>query len=104
MLAISPNASNAITAALERVAVPDGAGLRLTTGPRTSDGVAVNIAFVTAADPTDHVIETDAAADVFIAPAAVELLDDQVLDADIAHDGAITFALHSQGSTNSRPD
>lgn len=102
MLAISPKASEAITAALERVAVPESAGLRLTAGPQTSDGTAVNIAFVTAPEPDDHVIETDAAADVFVAPAAAELLDDQVLDADVASDGAIRFALHSQTSTDGR--
>jgi hypothetical protein len=39
---------------------------------------------------------------VFVAPTAVELLDDQVLDADVAPDGAITFALYTQGSINGR--
>jgi hypothetical protein len=40
---------------------------------------------------------------VFVAPTAVELLDDQVLDAEVGPDGAITFSLYTQGSVNGRP-
>jgi Fe-S cluster assembly iron-binding protein IscA len=104
MLTISPKASDAISVALDGAAVPDGAGLRLTPGPRSAEGTAVHITFVTEPDPADQVIETGAAADVFVAPAAAELLDDQVLDADVGADGAITFALYTQGSMNGRPD
>jgi Fe-S cluster assembly iron-binding protein IscA len=104
MLAISPNASDAISLALEGASVPESAGLRLTPGPRSAEGTAVHITFVTEPDPADQVIETGAAADVFVAAAAAELLDDQVLDADVAPDGAITFALYTKGSTNGRPD
>jgi hypothetical protein len=52
--------------------------------------------------PDDQVIETGAAADVIVTPAAVEQLDDRVLDAEVGPDGAITFALHTQGSMNGR--
>jgi Fe-S cluster assembly iron-binding protein IscA len=103
MLAISPKASDAIRLALEGASVPEGAGLRLTPGPTSAEGTAVHIAFVTEREPADHVIETGAAADVFVAPTAVELLDDQVLDADVGPDGTITFALHTQRSINGRP-
>ena len=103
MLAISPKVSDAISIALEGAAVPDGAGLRLTPGTRSAEGTAVHITFVTEPEPADQVIQTGAAADVFVAPAAVELLDDQVLDADVRPDGAIMFALYTQGSTNGRP-
>lgn len=103
MLAISPKASDAISLALERASVPDGAGLRLTPGPRGVEGTPVHITFVTEAEPADEVIETGAVVAVFVAPAAVELLDDQVLDADIGPDGAIVFALYTKGSVNGRP-
>ena len=103
MLAISPKASDAISVALEGASVPDGAGLRLTPGPRSAEGTAVHITFVTEPEPADQVIETGAGADVFVAPAAVELLEDQVLDADVGPDGAITFALYTQGSVTGRP-
>jgi Fe-S cluster assembly iron-binding protein IscA len=103
MLAISPRASDAISRALAGASVPDGAGLRLTAGPQSDHGTAVEISFVTAPEAADQVIETGAAADVFVAPAAVELLDDQVLDADVGSDGAITFALYTQGFVNGRP-
>ena len=97
MLAISPAASNAIDAALEAAAVPDGAGLRLATGPETEQGVAIEIAFVTAPDPGDQIIETPAVADVFVESETAELLDDQVLDASVQPDGSISFTLHPQG-------
>ena len=97
MLAISPAASTAIDAALEAATVPDGAGLRLASGPRTEGGIAIEIAFVTAAAPGDQIIETAAVADVFVEPEAAELLDDQVLDASVQPDGSISFSLHPQG-------
>ena len=103
MLTISPKASDAISLVLEGASVPDHAGLRLTPGPRSAEGTAVHITFVTEPDPGDEVVETGAAADVFVAPAAVDLLDDQVLDAEVGPDGAITFALYTKGSTNGRP-
>jgi iron-sulfur cluster assembly protein len=97
MLAISPAASNAIDAALDAATVPDGAGLRLAAGPQTERGVAIEVAFVTAADPGDQIIETDAAADVFVESQTAELLDDQVFDAGLEPDGSITFTLRPQG-------
>jgi Fe-S cluster assembly iron-binding protein IscA len=77
--------------------VPEGAGLRLSSGPKTERGVAIEVAFVTAADPDDQVIETNAAADVFVEPQTAELLDDQVLDAGLAPDGTLNFTLRPQG-------
>lgn len=104
MLTISPNASDAISLALEGASVPDGAGLRLSPGPRSAEGTAVHITFVTERDPGDEVVETGAAADVFVAPSAVELLADQVLDAEVGPEGAITFALYTRGAINGRPE
>jgi iron-sulfur cluster assembly protein len=98
MLAVSPAATAAIDKALEGTLVPDGAGLRLAAGGQTERGVAIEIAFVTAADPEDQVIETGAPADVFVEPGTAELLDDQVLDAQVQEDGAISFMLHAQTS------
>ena len=98
MLAISPAASAAISKALEGTEVPDGAGLRLAAGPTTERGVAIEIAFVTAAEPTDQVVDTGAPADVFVEPQTADLLSDQVLDAQMAADGAIAFTLHPQAT------
>jgi hypothetical protein len=103
MLAISPRASDAISRALEGAAVPDSAGLRLVPGMQDAEGTSVHISFVIAPEPADQVIVTGAPADIFVAPDAVGLLDDQVLDADLQPDGAITFALYAQGSDNGVP-
>jgi Fe-S cluster assembly iron-binding protein IscA len=96
MLAISPAASAAISKALEGAPVPDGAGFRLAAGPQTDRGVPIEIAFVPAAEPGDEVIGTEATADVFVEPQTAQLLTDQVLDADVSADGAVSFTLHPQ--------
>jgi iron-sulfur cluster assembly protein len=98
MLAVSPAASAAISSALEGTDIPDGAGLRLAAGPPTERGVAIEIGFAAAPEPDDQVVETDAPADVFVEPHAAALLEDQVLDAEIQPDGAISFSLHAQQS------
>jgi Fe-S cluster assembly iron-binding protein IscA len=99
MLAISPAASAAISDALQGAELPDGAGLRVTAGPQTEHGTPITITFVAAPDPLDQVVDTDAPADVFVAPAAADLLDDQVLDADVGVDGRINFTLHDQSES-----
>ena len=76
MLAISPAASAAISTALDAAAVPEGAGLRLAAGQPTERGIAIELAFE---------------------PTAAELLDDQVLDAEIGPNGGINFTLQPQG-------
>jgi Fe-S cluster assembly iron-binding protein IscA len=100
MLAISPNASEAISRALEGADVPDGAGLRLATGAHSERGVAIEISFVTEAEPADQVIETSAPVDVFVEPVAARVLEDQVLEAELQPDGAIAFSLSGPASTN----
>jgi Fe-S cluster assembly iron-binding protein IscA len=100
MLAISPNASEAISRALEGADIPDGAGLRVTTGAHSERGVAIEISFVTAAEPGDQIIETHAPVDVFVEPVAAQVLEDQVLDAELQPDGAITFGLSGQPSSS----
>lgn len=96
MLAISPAASAAIETALDAASAPEGAGLRLAAGPMTEQGVAIEIALVEAAGPSDRVVETGAVGEVFLEPETAELLDDQVLDAELGPDGAISFSLHPQ--------
>jgi iron-sulfur cluster assembly protein len=98
MLAVSPAASAAISSALEGADVPVGSGLRLAAGPQTERGIAIEIGFVTTAEPDDQVVETGAPADLFVEPRTAALLDDQVLDADMQPDGAISFTLHPQPS------
>lgn len=98
MLAVSPAASAAISSAFEGAEVPVGAGLRLAAGPQTERGIAIEIGFVTAAEPQDQVVETGAPADLFVEPRTAALLNDQMLDADIGPDGAINFSLSPQPS------
>jgi iron-sulfur cluster assembly protein len=100
MLAISPAASNAINTALGATTVPEGAGLRLAAGAPTERGLAIEVAFVPAADPGDQIIETDAEADVFVEPQTAELLDDQVLDAGTTPDGKLSFTLRPQAPSS----
>jgi len=99
MLAISPAATDAIDTALKAASVPEGAGLRLSAGANNERGVAIEVTFVTAPEPDDQVIETGAAADVYVEPATALMLDDQVLDAGRMPDGSLGFALRPQSAT-----
>lgn len=98
MLAVSPAASAAISSALQGADVPVGAGLRLAAGPQTERGVAIEIGFATTAEPDDQVVQTGAPVDIFVEPRTAALLDDQILDAEVQPDGAISFSLHAQPS------
>jgi iron-sulfur cluster assembly protein len=97
MLAISPAATAVITEALNDSDAPAGAGLRLSTGEPTERGMAIELAFVASAQPEDRVVEAAEGANVFVEPATAELLDDQVLDAEV-RPGQITFTLQPQAS------
>jgi Fe-S cluster assembly iron-binding protein IscA len=96
MLTISPAAAAAIDQALGDTAIPDHAGLRLAAGGATDGGVSIEMAFVVEPLPEDEVLDVGARADVILEPHAAELLTDQVLDAAVEPDGAITFSLHPQ--------
>ena len=97
MLVLTPKAASAIDGILESPEFPDEAGMRITTEPTaTQDGTPrteLRLAVVDQPDTSDQVLED---APVFLEPEAAVLLDDKVLDADIAGD-QVRFNLKEEG-------
>jgi iron-sulfur cluster assembly protein len=95
MLAMTPNATEAVSAILAQDEVPDGAGLRISPvqGPN-SEGTVVGASVVETPSGSDQVIE-DGAARVFVAEELSEPLGDKVLDADLGGE-RIEFAFRQQ--------
>lgn len=96
MLAVTDSASSAIEGILAAPEMPGEAGLRISTGdapaedgmPRTEFRLAV----AEAPQPGDQVVEDGP---VYLEPEAANLLDDKVLDAEVAGD-QIRFSLAEQ--------
>jgi len=97
MLAVTQEAASAIDGILARPELPDEAGVRITTeigvaeegAPRTE----LRLAVVEQPDASDQVLDD---APVFLEPEAAALLEDKVLDADVAGD-EVHFNLKEQG-------
>jgi iron-sulfur cluster assembly protein len=95
-LTLTESASDLVkTIVAQTAGSPDG-GLRIRGNgtPETQFEVAVT------PQPLDEdaVVETDGAR-VFLEQSAAVLLDDKVLDAQLAHDGVVRFAISSQDET-----
>jgi iron-sulfur cluster assembly protein len=93
MLVLTDKASSVIRALNDRPELPDEAGLRI-AGPADSQS-ELAISQAINPDTEDQVIEQEGAR-VFLDPAAAELLDDMVLDADVDPAGKIAFSLAAQ--------
>ena len=93
MLTMTDTAAEAVKAIVSRVPdVSDDGGVRI----RDTGGEAGFELSVTAApEATDTVIATDGA-HVFLDAAATAALDDRILDAELAQDGSVRFALAVQ--------
>ncbi|MGH9049491.1 MAG: Fe-S cluster assembly protein HesB [Acidimicrobiia bacterium] len=91
MLVLTENATEAIRSVVDKPELPEGAGLRITSGdPR---GLAVSAA--PAPEEEDQVLEAQGAR-VFLEPGAAEALDDRVLDAEIDPQGSVKFLVATQ--------
>lgn len=96
MLAVSESAATAIGGIISSRDLPDGAGVRLArepSGPADGDGGGIRLDLVTQPEAGDEVLED---AQVFIEPETARLLDDKLLDAEVAGD-EVRFAVIEQG-------
>lgn len=93
MLAVTESAVTEIRNLTEQPQAPHGAGLRIATEPD-----AQSLTLTLAAEPADGdaVVEADGAR-LFLDGGATVLLDDKTLDAAVAPDGRVEFALAEQG-------
>jgi Fe-S cluster assembly iron-binding protein IscA len=97
MLAITEEARDAIQEALSTSDVPASAGIRISTALQPVNGTGPAIAFELAAAPLleDQVWKVDGA-QIFLAPEVAGVLENKVLDADVAPGGEVRFALRDR--------
>jgi hypothetical protein len=98
MLALTPTAASAIDGILANPEIPDEAGMRITTEIATTEEGAppqteLRLAVVDEPEKSDQVLE---GAPVFLEPEAAALLDDKVLDAEVAGD-EVRFNVKQEG-------
>jgi Fe-S cluster assembly iron-binding protein IscA len=91
MLTLTPGATEAIEQILEAAGTPQGAGIRISSAPPTTNSASPSpgaLAVTVAHEPElgDEVID-DAGARVFLDDTVVPFLDDKLLDAEVAEEG-----------------
>jgi Fe-S cluster assembly iron-binding protein IscA len=92
MLTLTPAAAAAVITLLQNPDLPEGAGLRLQRGFDAGGEPAIGIGIVSEPEPGDEVALAPPEAEVFMARDVVELLEDQVLDAEI-EDENVAFTI-----------
>jgi Fe-S cluster assembly iron-binding protein IscA len=101
MLTVTPAAAEAVTTLLDNPELPEGASLRLQRGVDPSGQAAIGIAIVSEPEPDDQPVPAAEDRDVFLASDVAEMLDDQVLDAQVEEE-QLSFTLRPQ-SVDGRP-
>lgn len=92
MLTMTPTAAEAVKQIVARVPQAEDGGVRIRdTG--TDTGFELSVA--PDPEPQDTIVVTDGAR-VFLDESAAHVLDDRVLDAELANDGSVRFALGNQ--------
>ena len=97
MLTITPIASEAIRQLSSQAEGSESGGIRISPGPETPEGTALELALVEHGEPEDAAVDDDGA-NVYLEPHVAEALDEMVLDADV-EDGRVTFAIREPGAS-----
>lgn len=93
MLTLTDTAAEAVKTIVSRVPnVPNEGGVRIRD---TGGESGFELSVAPAPEATDSVV-TEAGAHVFLDPTAAAALDDRVLDAELAQDGSVRFAIATQ--------
>ena len=101
MLTLTPNAAEVVRTLVEQSPAPDSGGLRIAAGEDTGEGVALELSLVDEPEALDETVEQEGAT-VYLDPGAAELLDDKLLDAQVAEDH-VTFVLRDDDGDESGP-
>ena len=91
MLPLTPTAAEVVRTLVEQSPAPESGGLRIAAGEETGEGIPLEISIVDEPEPADERVEQEGAT-VYLDPEAAELLDDKLLDAQVAEDH-VTFVL-----------
>jgi len=103
MLTLTPNAEEAVRRIVQNAPVDDDTGgLRISPGEPTPDGVPLEITIVDV--PTQGDQDAGAPdAHVYVDPAAAEILDDKLLDAQLQENQVGFALLDAPGGANGHP-
>ncbi len=93
MLTLTETATTVVKSIVSRAPDKADGGLRIINN--SEDGTQLGVEVVAAPVPGDQVVDTDGAR-VFLEPSAATVLDNKVLDAQVADTGAVTFSLTPQ--------
>ncbi|MEA2276777.1 MAG: iron-sulfur cluster assembly protein [Solirubrobacteraceae bacterium] len=94
MLTLTPIASEAIRQLTAHADDPDASGIRISPGPETPQGTALELSLVAEPDPADEKVDDDGAT-VYLEPHVAGFLDDKVLDAQV-DEGRVTFLVRDE--------
>ena len=97
MLTLTHTAAEVVRSLVEQSEAPDSGGLRIATGYPAVEGVELELSLVVEPEALDETIEQEGAT-VYLEPGAAELLDDKLLDAQVADDH-VTFVLREDANT-----
>jgi Fe-S cluster assembly iron-binding protein IscA len=100
MLVVTEHAGQAIESIMANAEMPDGSGLRIDASDEplaTVDRSGVPLQLEVASQPAEQdQVVSEGGAKVFIAPRAVPILDDKVLDVQVRED-QVQFVIGPQG-------
>jgi len=91
VLTLTHTAAEVVRSLVEQSEAPDSGGLRIAAGDNAVDGVELELSLVIEPEALDETVEQEGAT-VYLDPGAAELLDDKLLDAQVAEDH-VTFTL-----------
>jgi iron-sulfur cluster assembly protein len=107
MLTLTPAAAEVVRRILADAPEDASGGLRIASAEPTAEGVAFDMTLVDAPEENDATVEEEGAT-IFLEPEAADLLDDKILDAEVAED-EVRFAVidpqdHRPTRNGSTPD
>jgi Fe-S cluster assembly iron-binding protein IscA len=95
VLMLTPTAAEVVRNLVEQSAAPESGGLRIAAnGSAESGSVELELSLVEQPEALDETVEQSGAT-VYLDPGAAELLDDKLLDAQVAEDH-VTFVLREE--------
>jgi iron-sulfur cluster assembly protein len=96
VLTLTHTAAEVVRTLVEQSSAPDSGGLRIAASDQNSDGIELELSLVGEPEALDATVEQEGAT-VYLDPDAAELLDDKLLDAQVADDH-VTFVLREDAS------
>jgi iron-sulfur cluster assembly protein len=100
VLTLTPTAAEVVRTLVDQSSTPDSGGLRIAAEDGPS-GVALELSLVGEPEALDETIE-QAGATIYLDQEAAQLLDDKLLDAQVADDH-VTFVLREDDASDDAP-